>query len=499
MNGHNATSNDHDPAQPASPTISETSMKLDLDSPLDPNQEENLTNTISIDVTTPVNTNPLLPSSSLLLLISPSSSSSSSSTTPPSSSCSPPPPPVLLTTNPNESKPNEQLEEEEEETDGEVHCNGKHVDVEEKNNCNAELKHDVSGIILINDESIPTVVEQEKEGSDEQAAAAEEEERPPSPHRGKQQPSFPLLTRESCNQQRSHDDFPGTRTLADQTAMANNDEADEQRYKLVELEEIPDDEEILTEQTKNVTEPTDYIQIDDEPAAVRQSSPTTTDLPTSTDLTVKFDTVLACYEKALASVGETTDDTSSSSPPAEAPPAPATINQRPEDDPIALRALQRFEQRMNAAVTAKSTIEETTASAAPAKPKSSWSGSLLTPRKSMENLSKLAPPSSQSTSELAGDESTVTPPPPPPEPFIRARPTVLDESLIDLDVALNLCSTSSSQGPENNDHEPEEQEQPTAQEENDNTQSECTPNSCSESLLRLSDELSITLESIEPR
>ncbi|CAF5034550.1 unnamed protein product, partial [Rotaria socialis] len=107
----------------------------------------------------------------------------------------------------------------------------------------------------------------------------------------------------------------------------------------------------------------------------------------STDEPIQLDNVLSCYKKAISKIVDTPDDSldlsnklSSSSS------AAAATAQLSADDPIALRAIKRFEERMNAAVP-KPKKEDTGLAA---KGKSSWSGSLSSTRKSLENLFKNA-------------------------------------------------------------------------------------------------------------
>ena len=138
---------------------------------------------------------------------------------------------------------------------------------------------------------------------------------------------------------------------------------------------------------------------------------------------------------------------------------------------------------MNAAAAAttatKTNIDETN-SLTP-KGKSSWSGTLSTPRKSVENLFK-ANQQSQITSASNADEL-----PSKRDTFIRPRKTFLDDGGLNFGMTLNLFGTVQNNSinhtddgdDDNNHHKLEEQHQPTAiVVEDDNKQSEYITSSC---------------------
>ncbi|CAF5107825.1 unnamed protein product, partial [Rotaria magnacalcarata] len=110
------------------------------------------------------------------------------------------------------------------------------------------------------------------------------------------------------------------------------------------------------------------------------------------------------------------------------------------DDPIALRAIKRFEERMNAAVP-KTKQEDTNLKLA--KGKSSWSGSLSSSRKSLENLFKnieqqLHPDSIQIDTESTQSVSSV-----PSDSYIRPR-KIFDDSNFNYGTTLDLLDTTRS-------------------------------------------------------
>ena len=379
------------------------------------------------------------------------------------------------------------------------------VDVEKKNNCSSELNHHASGIVLTNVDSLPTVfLPQEKKEDDDDDNGEGEQERQlqPQPREGHSERPTSSTPREGqCNQQPLLNDESIVATLLnDQKKVTMSSAGDaEQRYKAVEIEEIPDDEETLLEQRKNSIEPTDYIHTDEELQVSRRQSLSQSNASSSTDVAYQFGTVLSCYEKALAKAVETLDDSIVSLPippqisslPPIRPTLPVDTHkaQRPEDDPIALRALQRFEQRMNAAVTTKTAPDEATA-----KGKSSWSGTPSNPRKSLENIFKNKP-SLQSSTTSTNDETIITASQ--PDTFIRPRRTMLDEGGFSFGLTLNLFGPASANDTQRTDHHAEEQELPKAMEENDNIDSEyTTTNSCLASLSRLSDEYRLHCEMI---
>jgi hypothetical protein len=127
---------------------------------------------------------------------------------------------------------------------------------------------------------------------------------------------------------------------------------------------------------------------------------------------------------------------------------------------------------MNAAATAKIGNDETNSSIT--KGKSSWSGTLSTSRKSVENLFKLNQPV-QSTSASNGEELT-TKSPPQRDTFIRPRKALLDDIGLNFGMTLNLFGSVQSNSTNNNDNHhklEEEQQQPTAIIEDENKRSEC--------------------------
>lgn len=384
------------------------------------NQETNNENS-SIMITNPSDSKSLL-----------SSLSSSSSSSFPSTLISISPSSLALTTNENNTVEPLLKEQEEKKKEEEQHCNDDYnLDGEKKNNSSFVYDDHASGIILINDEPTQTaLLRQEKKEK-------EEKER--------ERPSSPLLTLEQFNQQRTEDESP-LQTLSNdlnQMAMTNIDETEE-RYKKVEIEEIPDDEEVILTQNIDSVEPTDYIHTDDEPTKKTEQS----NISTITDDPLKFDNVFSIYEKALSKVVDTSYDESlqPSNSLSKESSSPTTTT---GEDPIALRALKRFEERMNAA--AKSTKQET--NPLTAKGKSSWSGSLSTPRKSLENLFKATDQQLSTIPISTGEESS---PSNQSESYIRRRKTFDESSLI--------YNTTSSiiDKINNNDHGQEEQQQPSA-------------------------------------
>ncbi len=440
--------------QPPITVLEEDIMKEDSSSPPIECQTETTTN-LNNDLLTNQQTNQ---ENSSIMRTNPFDSNSLLSSSFASSSSSSPPPPLIsispstLTLTTNEKNISESLpreKEEEEKKEEEQHCNDDHnLDAEKKNNSSFVYDYHASGIILINDEPTQTaLLEQEKREKED-----EEEER--------ERPSSPLPTLEQFTQQRTEDESP-IQTLSNdlnQMAMTNMDE-NEERYKKVEIEEIPDDEEEAVSTDKiDVIEPTDFIRTDDEPSKNPSTSSSQPTNPINNDDLLKFDQVFSCYEKALAKVVDTPYDESST-----------TTTSQTAEDPIALRALKRFEERMNAAVAAKTTKEEPSSLAA--KGKSSWSGSLSTPRKSMENLFKSTEHQQQlrSTPVSAGDESSLQ-----SDGFIRPRKTFDDHNL-------NYGTTnlpSDKPNDDDGDHKIEEQLQPSAIVDNADKRGERRTNSC---------------------
>lgn len=208
--------------------------------------------------------------------------------------------------------------------------------------------------------------------------------------------------------------------------MAATDDSDE-RFNKVELEEVPDDddEEAAPTPTDDLIEPTDYILTDDEP---KKTAP-----PRATD------GVFTCYEKALSKLVDTYDESTEPSL------APASD---PANDPIALRALQRFEERMNAAAATKSTKDDTSSLAA--KGKSPWS----TSRKSLENLLKEEDQQLRPTPLSIGDELKSA-----ADSYIRPRRT-FDDTGLNYGTILNLYNTTDKAA--DDDRKSDKEQQPSA-------------------------------------
>ena len=235
--------------------------------------------------------------------------------------------------------------------------------------------------------------------------------------------------------------------------MTNINE-NEQRYKKIEIEEISDEDEDLSIYNNSV-EPTDYILTDDELKVSSQSN-----IKPTNNSSVKSDPILSAYEKTLS---KPIDDKISSTA------TTTKRHQRPEDDPIALRALERFEQRMNAAAATKPTNNDETNSLN-TKGKSSWSSTHSITRKSMENLFKINQPS-QPNSITNNDETTLQ-----PETFIRPRKTMLDDIGLNLGMTFNIFG--STQNSNNHQQKSEDQSEPKAIIENYNKPSEYISTSC---------------------
>lgn len=378
-------------------------------------------------------------------------SSSSSSSPPPLPPRPPPSSSSLLSissslmTNMNVNKSIEflskEIEEENEKKKEEENCVDDNIDGEKKNNCNIEENDHASGTILINGEPTQAVLlEQEKKEKEKE----EETERPSS--------SSSLPTSDLCNQSQPDDEssMPNLSNNIDHATMTNINE-NEQRYKKFEIEEIPDEEDDLSIHNNHSIEPTDFILTDDELKTTKTKSNT------------KTDPVSSCYENALSKTVETIDNLTKPvnglSKESRLPPKPTKRTQRPEDDPIALRALERFEQRMNAA--AKPSNDEI--NPLTTKGKSSWSGTLTTPRKSVENLFNPNQPL-QSNSDSNSEQSTTVIPQ--RDAFIRPRKTILDDIGLHFGMPVNLSANDQSHSTDNhnNDHQSklEEQQQPKA-------------------------------------
>ena len=412
-----------------------------INNDLDDNQKTNNENS-SMMITNPSDSNSLSLPCSPLISISPSS--------------------LILTTNENKTIEPLPRENEEEEKEEEQRCDDDYnVDEKKKNNSSFVHDYHASRIILINDEPTQTaLLKQEKKEKEER----EKEER--------ERPSSPLPTLEQFNHQRTEDESSIQTPSKDlnKMAMITTDE-NEERYKKVEIEEIPDDEETLLTQNIDLIEPTDYIHTDDEPKK-QTSSSTQPNLTTNTDEPIKFNHVLSCYEKAFAKVVDSYDESTSSQPSNALSKESSTTSQQSADDPIALRALQRFEERMNAAA-AKTNKEEINSLAT--KGKSSWSGSLSTPRKSIENLFKSTEQQLRPTPQPINEPSTTVPSASQSDSYIRPRKT-FDDNGLNYGTTINLLGTINTTIDKNNndDHKPEEeqQQQPSAIVENDDKRGE---------------------------
>lgn len=308
------------------------------------------------------------------------------------------------------------------------------INVEKKNNCNGEFRTNATGIVLTHTESI-----------DDDVAAIEREK--------KEEQELLLLLVEQQTRQNNEQASTEKEYLSDLLFAGNSDnhrqiptmaepDVNQTCYTKIELEELPDDEELLSEQAKQHIEPVDFILTDEE------------------------------QKKHSTSINE--DRRVPSKVFADKPPlVPSSTSQRPEDDPIAQRALQRFEQRMNAAVNSRASSVD--GKSIPTKGKSSWSGSMTMPRKSVENLFK------SRTNSIENDETMSTSQ---NESFIRPRRTFLDDSQLNL-----LMQPVSSENVSTKQHQTEDQQIPTdIIDENNNKPREFTSNSCSSSLSRLSGE-----------
>ncbi|CAF3610328.1 unnamed protein product [Rotaria sordida] len=254
--------------------------------------------------------------------------------------------------------------------------------------------------------------------------------------------------------------FPSSLTSSTNETMSNIDQNEEQ-YKKIEIEEIPDDEEIILKKPIDSIEPIDCILTDDERKQQKQSSPQPNITPIPKDSSLQFGNVLSCYEKAIANLVDTYDDSpqpaNTLSTESSVTTTTTTASQSTADDPIALRAVQRFEERMNAAV-AKNNKDETNLRTS--KGKSSWSGSLSTSRKSLENLFKNIEQQLSSTPVTINNESITSLSSPQLDSYIRPRKT-FDDSDFNYGTTYNSPSiTSSTIDKINNDnHKIEEQQQ----------------------------------------
>ncbi|CAF1146701.1 unnamed protein product [Adineta steineri] len=374
-----------------------------------------------------------------------------------------PPPSLTLTTDENKSIEPLSKEKGEEKIEEEQRCNDDYNADEEKKNISSFI-HDyhASGIILINDDPAQTALLHEEKKEKEEEEEGERE-----------RPSSPLPTLEQFNQQRTEDESPvQTPSNALNTMATANIDENEELYKKVEIEEIPDDEEeVISAQNDESIEPTDYIHTDDEPK--QSSSSSQSNNTTINDDSLKFGNVLSCYEKALSKVADTTYDESLEPSIAVLAKESLITPQEPANDPIALRALQRFEERMNAAAAAVKTTREDTNSLAN-KGKSPWSASLSTSRKSLENLLKDEEQQFRSTAVSFNDELKSASSSSQADSYIRPRKTFDDNSL-NYGTALNLFTTTNSTTDHktNNDdddqklEEEEQQQQPSTIVEND--------------------------------
>lgn len=279
-----------------------------------------------------------------------------------------------LTLTTNENKTNEYLlkEKEEEKKEEQQHCSDDYnVEEEKKNNSSFVHDYHAPGIILRNDELRQTVLlEQEKKEKEER----EERERP----------SSPLPTLEQFNKQRIEDESPIQSLSNNLNKMATaNTDYDDERYKKIEIEEIPDEDDLLQQQNIASIEPTDCILTDDEPKQPQRQSSSPLTKPILSDEPIPFENVFQFYETAMSKIVDLQDDPSN----IVNTTLSSTTSQLSADDPIALRAIKRFEERMNAAAPKTFKDDMNTKSPKP-KPKSSWSGSLSSSRKSLENLFK---------------------------------------------------------------------------------------------------------------
>ncbi|CAF3925191.1 unnamed protein product, partial [Rotaria magnacalcarata] len=286
----------------------------------------------------------------------------------------------------------EEEEEEEERKKEEEHCDDDNVRVEKKNKCDVEHNyHHATGTILINDESTqPALLEQEKKENEEE-----------------QENEQPLPTLEQCNQQQFENESLikilsnnlETKLIMSKTIDDNNEE----RYKTIEIEEIPDEDDELSEVNDRSIEPIDCILTDDELQPVPRQTSTKPNIVPTNDKAFFHDPIISSYQRAMSKIIDTVDDPmkpSNSSSKDSQSPLVTNSAQRPEDDPIALRALKRFEQSMNAAMATKGGNDDVNASIA--KGKSSWSGTLSAPRKSLESVFK----HDQSNSSVTDEQST---------------------------------------------------------------------------------------------
>lgn len=403
------------------------------------NVNNNNNSTMIID---PCNLNSLSSSSSLLLLKSSSSSPAS-----------------LPATGTNGDKTIELLQKEiEEGKKEEEQSDDDNIHVEKKNKCNVEHNHNyTSGIILINDESTPAVLleQEKKEDEDEQ-----EKERP-------------MLVLEQTNSELD-DDKSMIKVLPNNSQPNSNMSNilnDDEQYKKVELEEIPDEDDQLNSNNQSI-EPIDCILTDDELQIPRQS----TNRTKVNNKSRENDPIFSCYQKAMSKLIDNNEDlikpTNTLSNDLQIPSSTKST-QRLEDDPIALRALKRFELSMNAAMATKPTNDDANLSLI--KGKSSWSGSQSAPRKSLENVFK----TDSTTSDEQSKPTSLTSQ---RDAFIRPRKT-FDDIGMNLGLSRNLSTTVHNKSTDNNttissnnnnnnehNHKIEEQQPPIAVIENNEKQ-----------------------------
>ncbi|CAM4740130.1 unnamed protein product [Rotaria magnacalcarata] len=345
----------------------------------------------------------------------------------------------------------EEEEEEEERKKEEEHCDDDNVRVEKKNKCDVEHNyHHATGTILINDESTqPALLEQEKKENEEE-----------------QENEQPLPTLEQCNQQQFENESLikilsnnlETKLIMSKTIDDNNEE----RYKTIEIEEIPDEDDELSEVNDRSIEPIDCILTDDELQPVPRQTSTKPNIVPTNDKAFFHDPIISSYQRAMSKIIDTVDDPmkpSNSSSKDSQSPLVTNSAQRPEDDPIALRALKRFEQSMNAAMATKGGNDDVNASIA--KGKSSWSGTLSAPRKSLESVFK----HDQSNSSVTDEQSTTKIASPlisPRDAFIQPRKTILDDIGINLGLSRNLFGMVQNSSTNDENHKIEEQQMPIA-------------------------------------
>lgn len=245
---------------------------------------------------------------------------------------------------------------------------------EKKNNSYfTQDDYHASRILLVNDEpaQVRSIFEQKEKEEKEQNGVGVDDEKKEREERT----SSLLEEQEQSNRRYSKtEDESNLEIQSKQTDGSTMDKVFDENeiYKKIELEEILDEEDFPSKQNENNVEPIDFILTDDENK--EKTSKVNRQVPNKQQI----DPFLFCYEKAFAKVVDGIDETTNAT----------NSNQQVDTDPIALRALKRFEERMNAA-TAKSNFQANTL---PNKGKSSWSTSNSATRKSIENLFKTSQP-----------------------------------------------------------------------------------------------------------